>query len=93
MSGKIIELMMKYPDITIAEIAQKLKRTSRTIEPELFINIENAIRFHGTRFSSSCVFSGNSDEGKRISVMRELRSRNVVLSRKKEFMDGSGTPS
>ena len=28
------------------------------------------MRFHCTRFSSSCVFSGNSDEGKRSSVMR-----------------------
>ena len=32
MSEKIVELMMKNPDITIAEIAQKLQRTSRTVE-------------------------------------------------------------
>jgi ATP-dependent DNA helicase RecG len=32
MSGKIVELMLERPEITIPELAQRLKRTERTIE-------------------------------------------------------------
>ena len=32
MSGKIVELMRASPEITIAEIAVKLRRTERTVE-------------------------------------------------------------
>ena len=35
MSGKIVRLMLEKPDITIPEIAQRLKRTPRAIEMQI----------------------------------------------------------
>lgn len=35
MSGKIVRLMQEKPDITIPELAQRLKRTERTIERQI----------------------------------------------------------
>jgi predicted HTH transcriptional regulator len=35
MSGKIVRLMLEKPDITIPEIARRLKRTTRAIEMQI----------------------------------------------------------
>jgi hypothetical protein len=39
-------------------------RTNIVIYPGLFTNIENAMRFPGTRFSGSCVFRVIAMKGK-----------------------------